>query len=76
MLTSESVIENIFKEIGAKRAVDTTPHVLSKNEMKDILCYIVDLKNENKKYRAVTSLKTEIIEEVITSLQKGGGVHD
>lgn len=75
LLSSEEIIDSIHREMGKKRKAESlTLHVLSKNEMKDILVYIITLKNSNKELRAFKTERESIVQEVVGKLTSKDGV--
>jgi len=70
MITSEDLVKNIFKEIGITRTEDFTANVLTKREMKEVLVYIVALKNRNKSLEEKTRGTKAIVKEVIEQYGK------
>lgn len=78
LLSSEEIIDSIHREMGKKRRSENlTLHVLSKNEMKDILVYIVTLKNSNKELHEFKTERESIVQEVVGKLtSKDGEIHE
>ena len=76
MVTSEEVIKAICNEVGLKRSFDTTPHIFSKPELKDLLSHIIKLKHENHLYKSITSLKVEVVTELKKYIDEKGIKHE
>lgn len=66
-MTAEEIIESLMKQTGLKRSPDkTTSNVLSKQEMKELLVFIVHIKGVNVTLeQEVTSLKKQNAELVL-----------
>jgi hypothetical protein len=66
MFTSEEIIDSLMRETGIIRTTNNiTSHILSKQEMKDILVFIVSLKSRNKELEKSASDTKKIVEEVM-----------
>lgn len=66
MISSKDLIGNIFKEMNITRiSTSDNPSFLNKKELKDILCFVVTLKQRNSELKMKLSDTKAIVNEVI-----------
>lgn len=69
MMSSEELVNAIHREMGSKRSETTTAHVFSKEEMKNVLLYMVDLRNKLNEAETSKLERDSIVEEVLQKIQ-------